>query len=140
VRYVSNREHEVWREYELRLAFNPLMRMLLNRFSELAGRALTERLCEQLSLWAREGGWNITVTTNGAVNRHYFDSLESATNVYSDLLRRFRQEAIRAIGSRMVDDISRESLIKLDPYRRELLTQHIYTQPGVGSVAGVVWR
>ena len=140
VRYVSNREHEVWREYELRLAFNPLMRMLLNRFSELAGRVLTERLCEQLSLWTREEGWNISVTTNGAVNRHYFDSLESATGVYGDVLRHFRQEAIRAIGSRMVDDISRESLIKLDPYRRELLTQHIYTQSGVGSVAGAVWR
>jgi hypothetical protein len=34
VRYVSNREHEVWREYELRLAFNPLMRMLVNRFGD----------------------------------------------------------------------------------------------------------
>jgi len=114
-----------------------LARMLLNRFSELAGRVLTERLCEQLSLWARDGGWNITVTTNGAVNRQYFDSLESARGAYADLLRRFRQEASLAIGSRMVDDLSRDILIKLDPDRRELLAQHIYSQPGVGSLVGV---
>lgn len=139
VRYVSHRDHEVWREYELRLAFSPLMRMLLNRFGELAGRMLTERLCEQLSLWAREGGWNITITSNGAVNRHYFDSLESAIGVYTELLRRFRQEASPAIGTRMMDGISREILMKLDPYRRELLTQYIYSY-GVGNVAGVVWR
>lgn len=135
VRYISRREHEVWREYELRLAFNPLIHMLLNRFGELAGRMLTERLCEQLSVWAREGGWNITITGNGAVNRQYFDSLESAIGVYAELLRRFRQEASRAIGSRMVENISRETLMKLDPYRRELLTQY-----GVGGLAGVVLR
>lgn len=140
VRYVSNREHEVWREYELRLAFNPLMRILVNRFSELAGRALTERLCEQLSLWAREEGWNITITSNGAVNRHYFDSLEGAIGVYSDLFRRFRQEASPAIGSRMVDGISREILMKLEPHSRELLTQYIYSQYGVGGLAGVEKR
>jgi hypothetical protein len=140
VRFVSNREHEVWREYELRLAFNPLMHMLLSRFGELAGRVLTERLCQQLSLWAREGGWNITITSNGALNRHYFDSLENAIEAYVDLLRRFRQEASPAIGARMMDGISREVLMKLDPYRRELLTQCIYSQYGVGGVAGVVWR
>ncbi|HSL46774.1 MAG TPA: hypothetical protein VK897_25280 [Anaerolineales bacterium] len=139
-RYISNCEHEVWREYELRLAFGPLMRMLLNRFSELAGRVLTERLCVQLSLWTREEGWNISITSNGAVNRHYFDSLESAIGVYLDLLRRFREEASPAIGSRMVDTISREILNKLDPYRRELLTQYLYSQFGVGSISGVVWR
>ena len=140
LRYVSNGGHEVWREYDLRLAFNPLLRMLLNRFSELAGRALTERLCEQLSLWARTEGWNIAITSNGAVNRHYFDSLESAVAVYIDLLRRFRDEASQAIGARMVDGIAREILFRLDPYRRELLTQHIYSQDGVSSVAGLVWR
>ncbi|HLO29346.1 MAG TPA: hypothetical protein VK249_09440 [Anaerolineales bacterium] len=134
-RYISNREHESWREFELRLAFNPLMRMLLSRFSELVGRVLTERLCDKLSLWAREGGWNITVTSNGAVNRHYFDSLENAATVYVDLLRHFREEAVQAIGPRMVDGILQETLIKLDPYRRELLTQY-----GVGSMPGVVWR
>lgn len=140
VRYISNCAHESWREYELRLAFNPLMRMLLNRFSELAGRVLTERLCQQLSLWAREGGWNIAVTSNGAVNRQYFDSLESAVGVYAEMLRRFREEASSAIGSRMVDGISRDILAKLDPYRRELLAQHIYSQQGVASVTGVAWR
>ncbi len=88
----------------------------------------------------RAGGWNIIVTSNGAVNRHYFDSLESATNVYVDLLRRFRHEASLALGSRLVDDIAREILIKLDPYRRELLTRYVYSQPGVGSLAGVVER
>lgn len=140
VRYISSREHEVWREYELRLIFNPLMYMLLNRFGELAGRMLTERLCEQLSLWAREGGWNIIITSNGAVNRHYFDSLESAIGAYTDLLRRFRQEASPAIGTRMMDGISHEILMKFDLYRREFLAQYIYSQSGVGGVAGVVWR
>jgi hypothetical protein len=93
-------------------------------------------LCQQLSQWTHEGGWKITLTSNGAINRHFFDSLESAAGVYGDLLRRFRQEASLAIGSRMVDGISYEILMKLDPYRRELLTNYIYSQYGVGSVTG----
>ncbi|HLO14246.1 MAG TPA: hypothetical protein VK206_05415 [Anaerolineales bacterium] len=139
-RYVSNRDHDLWREYELRLAFSPLMRMLFNRFSELAGRVLTERLCEQLSIWTRESGWNIVVTSNGVVNHHYFDSLDSAIGVYAEFLQHFRNEASHAIGARLVDNLARETLIKLDPYRRNLLTQHIYSQDGAGSVTGVVWR
>lgn len=140
IRYVSSSEHEAWREYELRLAFNPLLRMLVNRFGELAGRALTERLCEQVSLWARQQGWKITVTGNGAVNRHYFESLQSAAAAYLDLFRRFREEASLAVGTRMIDSMSRDILIKMEPHRRELLTQYIYVQYGVDTVPGVVWR
>jgi hypothetical protein len=139
-RYISTSEHEFWREHELRLAFSPFMRMLLNRFNELAGRVLTERLCEHLSTWVNEGGWDITVTSNGAVNRHYFDSLESAIGFYFELLHHFHTEASPAIGSRMADSLSREILAKLDPNRRELLTKHIYEQYGMGNVTGVGWR
>ena len=139
-RFVSDCKHTVWRDYDLRLAFNPFVRILVHRFSELAGRALTDRLCERLSLWAREEGWNIVVTGNGVLIRQYFDSLESAISVYAELLRRYGEEASLAIGARMVDGIARETLIKLDPYRRELLTQSIYSQFGVGNVTGVVWR
>jgi hypothetical protein len=131
-RYVSNGEHEVWHEYELRLAFNPFMRMLLSRFSELAGRALTGRLCERLSIWAGEGGWNVSITSNGIVNRHYFETFESALGFYVDLIHCFQSEASPALGARMIDGISRDILIKLDPYRRDLLTRYIYRQSGVG--------
>ena len=140
VRYVSTRDHDAWREYELRLAFSPLMRMLLNRFGELAGRSLTERLCEQMTHWAHEGGWNVSLSSNGIVNRQYFDSLESAIDLYADLLRRFREEASPAIGSRMADAISQEILMKLDSYRRELLTNYVFRRQGAGSAIGVVWR
>ena len=140
VRYVSLHDHDVWREYEIRLAFNPFMHMLLNRFSELAGRALTERLCEQISAWARGGGWNITLNSNGIANRQYFDSLESAIEFYIELMRRFNAEASPALGSRMMDGISHEVLMKLDSYRRELLTKSIFTWIGAGSGTGGVWR
>jgi hypothetical protein len=139
-RYTSTSEHDLWREHELRLAFHPFLRMLMNRFNELAGRVLTERLCEHLSTWVNEGGWDITVTSNGAVNRHYFDSFESAISFYFDLLHHFHSEASPAIGSRMADGLSREILVKLDPYRRELLTKHIYGQYGMGNVTCVGWR
>jgi hypothetical protein len=136
-RYVGNAEHEAWREYELRLAFGPLLRMLLNRFSELAGRALTGRLCERLSIWAGEGGWNVAISSNGIVNRHFFETLESAMGFYVGLIRCFQSEASPALGTRMIDGITRDVLIKLDPYRRELLSRHIYGQSGVG-VTGVL--
>lgn len=140
VRYVSNHEHEAWREYELRLAFSPLMRMMLNRFGDLGGRALTDRLCDRLTLWAHQGGYHITLTTNGVINKHYFDSLESAAGSYADLVRQFRQEAIPAIGSRMADSIANDTLNKFDPYRRELLARHVYGRPSLGSAARVAWR
>jgi hypothetical protein len=136
-RYVSNREHEAWCEYELRLAFSPFLRMLLNRFSELAGRALTGRLCERLSVWAGEGGWNVAVSGNGIVNRQYFETLEGAVGFYVELIRCFQAETSPALGARMTDGIARDVLIKLDPYRRELLTRHIYSQSGVGAIIGV---
>lgn len=139
-RYISDSEHEVWREYELRLAFGPLIRMLLNRFGELAGHALTERLCERLSIWVRESGWNIIVTGNGIVNRQYFDTLESALGFYVDFIRHFQSEASPALGPRMMDGIVRDVLIKLDPYRRELLTRHIYSLTGVSGIPNMVSR
>jgi hypothetical protein len=86
IRYASMQDHDVWREHELRLAFHPFMHMLISRFSELAGRALTERLCAQVSAWTHEAGWKIRLTSNGIVNRQYFDSLESAIAFYVDLL------------------------------------------------------
>jgi len=135
IRYISDREHDAWREYELRLSINPFVRMLMARFSELAGRVLTERLCEQLSAWARGGGWNITLSSNGVVNQQYFDSLDAAVNAYADILRRFQYEAGTAIGSRMAESISRDVLFKLDQNRRELLLRYIFTQNGIGGVA-----
>jgi hypothetical protein len=139
-RYVSSHEHDAWREYELRLAFGPLMRMLLKRFSELAGRTLTERLCERLSTWTRTNGWNVAVTGNGVVNRHYFDTLQSAVGFYVDLVRYFQSEAGPALGARMTDGIAREVLAKMDPYHRELLTRHIYSQSGAGGVTSAARR
>jgi hypothetical protein len=137
-RYVGNCEHQAWRQYELRLAFIPLFRMLLGRFSELAGRALTGRLCERLSIWAAENGWNVAITSNGIVNRQYFETLETAVGFYVDLIRCFQAEATPALGARMLDGISHDVLIKLDPYRRELLTRHIFNQSGVGHVTGMM--
>ena len=133
--YVSNADNDVWREYKLRLAFNPLIRMLITRFSELAGRALAERLCGQLTDWASGGGWNISVNSNGVVNRQYFDSLDASIHVYDGILRRFRDEAGLAIGARLVENIFRETLMKLPPNLSNILTQYIYGQYGLGSAA-----
>jgi hypothetical protein len=139
-RYRSSADDEAWCQYELRLAFAPLFRMLLSRFSELAGRALTGRLCERLSIWAAENGWNVAITSNGIVNRQYFEALETAVKFYVDLINSFQAEASPALGARMIDGIIHDVLIKLDPYRRDLLTRYIFSQAGVGHVAGVIQR
>jgi hypothetical protein len=140
LRYLSEPGHDLWREYELRLAFHPFMRMLLSRFSELAGRVLTERLCEQMSTWASREGWNVSLSSNGIVNRQYFDSLENATRFYVELVERFSGEARPALGARMTENILQEILMKLDSYRRELLTRSILPPRGAASESGVAWR
>jgi hypothetical protein len=132
-RYVGSQSHAVWREYELRLSIHPLVRMLMKRFGELAGRALAERLGEQLSAWARGGGWNILLSTDGVMNRQYFDSLDAAVEAYTDILRRFQEEAGTAIGLRMTESILRDVLSRLDANCRELLLQHIFIQSGIGN-------
>lgn len=139
-RYISDPNHEWWQEYRLRHAFSPLMRMLFTRFSELAGRVLTERLCEQLSIWTRDGGLDMTVTANGISNQHYFEILASASDAYMGLVRRFHYEASPAIGSRMADGLSREILLKLDPYSREILNRYIYDKYGRENTTVRVWR
>jgi hypothetical protein len=126
IRYVGDREHVSWQEHELRLAFNPLMRLLLSRFSELAGRMLTERLCERISTGLKEEGWNIKVSMNGVSNRQYFESLENSINVYVGMIRSFHEEASPAIGQRMAEGLYQEVLPKLDPYWRELILRHVY--------------
>jgi len=140
VRHVSDAEHPIWQGYELRLAFHPLMRLLINRFSELAGRMLTERLCERISSWLRDGGLDIKVTMNGIVNHHFFESLESSIDAYIGIIRCFHDEASPAIGLRMAEGLSRDILLKLEPYRRETLTRHIYNQDHLDTVTGRVWR
>jgi len=134
-RYVSRADHDAWHEYKLRLAFHPLMRMLLTRFGELAGRVLAERLGGQLTNWVSSGGWSLSITSNGVVNRQYFDSLEDAINVYVGILRQFRDEAGLAVGPRLVENMFRETLAKLPPNFRDVVDQHIYGQFGPGSAA-----
>lgn len=131
-------EHEVWQEYRLRYAFSPYLRMVLNRFSQLAGRVLTERLCEQLSSWLKEGGWKIGITINGVFNQHYFKSFEEAKRLYIDLVRRFSHESGLAIGTRMAEGIWRETLLKMDPQQRELLKRHLYGPDGLDHAGS--WR
>jgi len=139
-RYISDGVHDIWQEYELRFAFNLLMRMLLNRFSDLAGRILTERLCEQMSHYVTDGRMNIRITINGVANHHYYNSMEDEIHVYLEIIRRFREEAGTAIGIRMVDNLIRETLFKIDPHRRELSTRYIFDQYVPDRVTGVVWR
>jgi hypothetical protein len=133
--YLGAADHDAWHEYKLRLAFHPLMRMLITRFGELAGRVLAERLGAQLTDWANTGGWNLSINSNGVVNRQYFDSLEEAVNVYAGILRQFRDEAGLAVGPRLVENMFRETLAKLPPNFRDVVNQYIYGQFGPGSAA-----
>jgi uncharacterized protein Usg len=136
-RYVSDSKHDVWQEYELRFAFNPLMHMLVTRFSELAGRILTERLCAQLASWIQDAGWRINITTNGVMNHHYFESLEEARSAYLKIVRNFNELASPAIGPRMARGLARDILLKLNPYHRSLLQRHVYELYDVDNAA--VW-
>jgi hypothetical protein len=139
-RYVSHREHSTWQEHDLRLAFNLLMRLVLNRFGELAGRMLTERLCERISNGLKADGWNIRVTLNGVSNRHYFESMEQTVDVYVSIIRSFHDEASPAIGQRMAEGLSHEILPKLDAHRRETIMRYIYDGKHADTVTGRVWR
>jgi hypothetical protein len=125
-RYLSDNQLDIWQEYELRFAFNSLMHMLITRFSELAGRILTERLCMQLSSWIIHGGWKISVTTNGLANHHYFESLADAKHAYLEILRSFHGLAGEAIGSRLINAFANQSLLKLNPHHQTLLQRHLY--------------
>lgn len=129
--FVSDGDHELWQEYRLRYAFHPLVRMVINRFSQLAGRTLTERLCEQQSAWLQEQGWNMNTTINGLSNRHYFESIQQARNAYLAIMRRFNDQSSQAIGLRMAEGLWWETVLKMDPDRRDLLKKYFYNQDGL---------
>jgi hypothetical protein len=139
-RYLSKGEYDTWREYKLRLAFQPLMRILIARFGELAGRVLAERLGAQLTDWVTSGGWNMNINGNGVVNREFFDSLEEALEVYVGLLRRFRDEAGLAVGLRLVENMFRETLMRLPPVFRDILNQYMFELFGPGGAALIVQK
>jgi hypothetical protein len=82
----------------------------------------------------------MTVTGNGISNQHYFETLRSASDAYLGLTRRFHFEASPAIGSRMADGISREMLLKLDPYSRQILNRYIYDKIGQENTVVRTWR
>jgi hypothetical protein len=137
--FVSDGDHELWQEYRLRYAFHPLVRMVINRFSQLAGRTLTERLCEQLSAWLQDQGWKMNTTINGLSNRHYFESIQQARSTYLAIMRRFNDESSQAIGLRMAEGLWWETLLKMDPHRRDLLKKYFYSQDGLDH-AGMARR
>jgi hypothetical protein len=139
-RYVSDWAHVAWQEHEVRLSFNPWMRLILNRFSELAGRILTERLCERISRKLKEEGWKISVSINGVANHQYFESVEKAVDVYFGIVLAFHEEASVAIGRRMAEELSHEVLAKLDANRREIILHMIYDQNRIDAATGRVWR
>jgi hypothetical protein len=133
--YLSNLEHDIWREYILRLAFHPLIQILLTRFGELAGRVLAERLGGQLTDWVTGSGWNMSINSNGVVNREFFDTLDEANEVCAGILTRFQEEAGLAVGPRLVEKMFRETLMKLPPVFRDILDQSMYGLFGPGSDA-----
>jgi hypothetical protein len=133
--YLSNSEHHTWREYTLRLAFHPLMRILLTRFGELAGRVLAERLGAQLTDWVTSSGWKMSINSNGVINREFFDTLDEANEVYAGILTRFREEAGLAVGPRLVENMFRETQMKLPPVFRDPLDQYINGLFGPGNAA-----
>ena len=137
--FVSDGDHELWQEYRLRYAFHPLVRMVINRFSQLAGRALIERLCEQLSVWLQDQGWNMNTTINGLSNRHYFESIQQATSAYLAIIRRFNDESSQAIGLRMAEGLWWEALLRMDPHLCNLLKKYFYNQDGLDH-AGMARR
>jgi hypothetical protein len=140
IRFISDGAHEIWQEYELRFAFNLLMRMILLRFSELAGRILTERLCEQLSQHVADGRMRVKVTINGVTNHQYFNSMEDEIRLYMEILRSFREESATAIGKRLAENLVNEVLFKLDAHRKDLLKRHIYDPYMLDRTTGVGWR
>jgi len=139
-RYVSDGAHVIWQEYELRFAFHLWIRFLFNRFTELAGRILAERLGEQLSQYVADGRVNFRITINGVVDHHYFSSMEDEARVYLEIIRWFRNEAGTAIGIRLADGLVRDTLLKLDSHRQGLLKRHIYDQYMLDRTAGEIWR
>ncbi|MFT3894860.1 MAG: hypothetical protein QM730_24790 [Anaerolineales bacterium] len=139
-RYISDGESSIWQEYDLRFAFSLLMRFLLNRFSELAGRILAERLGEQLSQYVAEDRVHLKISINGVANHQYFNSMEDEIGVYFKILRLFRDEAATAIGLRMSENLVRDILFKLDTRQQSLLKRYIYDPYMLDRVTGVGWR
>ena len=138
--YLSLGESDIWHEYKLRLAFQPLMRLLVTRFSELAGRALAERLGGQLTDWVTNGGWNLNINGSGVINREFFDSTKEALEVYTGILQRFREEAGLAVGPRLVENMFRETLMKLPSLFRNILNQYLPEQFGFGSTTVIAQK
>jgi hypothetical protein len=111
------------------------MQLLLARFGELAGRVLAERVGGQLTEWVISSGWNMSINSNGVVNREFFDTLAEAADVYAGILDRYREEAGVAVGPRLVENIFHETQMKLSPVFRNALDQHINRLFGPGSAA-----
>jgi hypothetical protein len=127
----SDCNHDLWQDHEMRYAFALLTRMVLNRFSQLAGRVLAERVCERLTAWLREGSWDIGITINGLSNRHYFESFQQARALYLEIMRRFNDESRLAIGLRMAEGLWWDTLVKMDVYQRGFLKRHLYDLGGL---------
>ena len=132
-RYLCSNKQDTWRENELRLAFNIFVQNLIARFQELAGRILTERLCNQLSIWSSGRGWNISIGSHNVSNRQFFMSLGQAVRAYHGIIKRFQEESQLAIGPRLAENLLLEVLGKMKTHQRELLAEHLYGQEGFGN-------
>ncbi len=125
--YATSPAQDAWRLYHLRLAFVALMRLLILRFGDLTARAMSQRLCAQLTASIQGRGWEISLEDHKVVHPHVFKDLDQAALAYSFVFEQFFIRIQPFIGARLTRDMREDMLQKLNQPLRELL--HAYVQP-----------
>jgi hypothetical protein len=118
---------DVWQEYFLRAAFQQLMGGVLKRYKDIAGKSLTERLCQQVSAKAQGRFSGLTLLENGMIHRQIFESLKGAAEAYSLIYDQVGWQMDAIVGPKVMRDILLISWSVLRPQGRAILRQYVPT-------------
>lgn len=89
-------------------------RMLLERYTELAGRRLLQMLNDDVNRMMNTWRWRIRINGSEILDRHFFPRLDQAQQAYTTLFRTIRQRMQATLGPVLTTRLLQDSLTQTE--------------------------
>ena len=123
-RYSASLYSEAWNVYLLHNVFTRLANRCLQKYTELAGSAVTASLCRAASLNAAKNGWDIRLQPLNLFDDEVFANPEAAANAYRSLLNTIVHHIHAVLGKTLLDSIIKSFFQEADPFTLRILQKY----------------
>jgi hypothetical protein len=111
--YSGSTESKAWRENYLMLGLDFLYEQIFNRYNDLVGSGMANRLEDHLNSVARMQGWKISFSGHTLDDVHFFTSLSDMRIAYRTLFMAGQRHITSVVGERLFEESARAALVAL---------------------------